>query len=170
MLALIFAQHLVDLAHSIRMDCEIQGTCVLTVSGHEISLSAKADRLDTLHDQTIAILDYKSGQIPTYKGIQALEDVQLLLEAMILQKGGYPSLGKRICERIDYRQTKIGASSLGSTCIKQPALDELLADFEQHLESRLRCYLEGDFPFDYVSKPTAYFEPYAHLSRREAYQ
>jgi ATP-dependent helicase/nuclease subunit B len=54
----------------------------------DFTLSAEADRIDQLHNGTLAIYDYKTGTVPTLKQ-QAHFDKQLLLEAVIAEAGGF---------------------------------------------------------------------------------
>ncbi|PZQ97703.1 MAG: double-strand break repair protein AddB [Cereibacter sphaeroides] len=65
------------------------------------TLTAKPDRIDLLPDGRLHILDYKTGQPPTQKQ-QDLFDKQLLLEAAMAERSGFPQLGPREVARITY--------------------------------------------------------------------
>ena len=163
----IFDKHLIDLDQSTQMHPEIEGLWTFSLKNHELSLKARADRLDLLASEDVHIIDYKTGQLPTRKGVESLEDVQLLHEALILEKGGFKSLGVRICEKIEYRQTKIGAPSLISLEISQPALGALQEEFQHMLRERLAAYIEDEYCFHYIQNPGRFTDPYAHLGRFE---
>ena len=60
----------------------------------DFTLSAKADRFDLAPDGTVLIYDYKTGTVPTAKQ-QQFFDKQLLLEAAMVQAGGFADLGAR---------------------------------------------------------------------------
>jgi ATP-dependent helicase/nuclease subunit B len=55
-------------------------------------LSARADRIERRHDDTYAILDYKTGQPPTGKQVRMGLSPQLTLEAAILREGGFANI------------------------------------------------------------------------------
>jgi ATP-dependent helicase/nuclease subunit B len=76
---------------------ELKGT--LTLGG--FTLSGVADRIDILKDGTAAILDYKSGAVPSKKQVRELLSPQLPLEAAMLAEDGF-GIGKRITEDLIY--------------------------------------------------------------------
>ncbi|MHC8491689.1 double-strand break repair protein AddB [Thalassospira sp. SM2505] len=58
-----------------------------TSSGFQVY--ARADRIDELRDGGIAIIDYKTGQVPAKKDVLSGFAPQLPLEAAIAEKGGF---------------------------------------------------------------------------------
>ena len=72
---------------------EIRGEISIRLD-HERSfiLSARADRIERRHDETFAILDYKTGQPPTGKQVRMGLSPQLTLEAAILREGGFAGI------------------------------------------------------------------------------
>jgi ATP-dependent helicase/nuclease subunit B len=56
------------------------------------TLRARADRIEKLVDGGYAILDYKTGQIPSEKQVRIGIAPQLTLEAAILRRGGFPDV------------------------------------------------------------------------------
>ena len=77
---------------------EIKGSLALG----DFTLTGVADRIDILNDGGCAILDYKTGAIPTLKQVEQLLSPQLPLEAAMLAQGGFPGIGKRIAEDLIY--------------------------------------------------------------------
>lgn len=67
---------------------EVRGR--MDVPGTSVTLTARADRLDRLPGG-LAIVDYKSGQVPSPSAIAAF-DKQLLLEALIAEAGGFETV------------------------------------------------------------------------------
>jgi len=65
------------------------------------TLTGVADRIDLLKDGRCAILDYKSGAIPSNKQVAQLLSPQLPLEAAMLAQDGF-GLGRRIAEDLIY--------------------------------------------------------------------
>jgi ATP-dependent helicase/nuclease subunit B len=55
-------------------------------------LRARADRIERGADGSYAILDYKTGQVPTEKQVRIGVSPQLTLEAAILRRGGFPDI------------------------------------------------------------------------------
>jgi len=72
---------------------EIEGSLVLPAKGGNFTLSGKADRIDRFKDGRLAILDYKTGTVPSPGEIKAGYAPQLPLEAAIAEAGGFPGVG-----------------------------------------------------------------------------
>ncbi len=71
----------------------VEATHDLPVPGLDLKLTAKPDRIDRLADGAAAhVYDYKSGKPPSDKEMEYF-DKQLLLEAAMVQKGAFPTLG-----------------------------------------------------------------------------
>lgn len=72
---------------------EVKGQVVLHQAGREqVTLEARADRIDILADGTLAILDYKTGAVPSGPRIAGGDAAQLPLEATIAARGGFPGV------------------------------------------------------------------------------
>ena len=56
------------------------------------TLRARADRIERLAGGGYAILDYKTGSVPSEKQVRIGVSPQLTLEAAILRKGGFPDI------------------------------------------------------------------------------
>lgn len=69
---------------------EIKGeTDFVLDDGSRFVLNARADRVDVLQDGSVALIDYKTGNIPTAKQTNAGFAPQLTLEATIATQGGF---------------------------------------------------------------------------------
>lgn len=66
---------------------EHQGEIKIPFARGHFTLFARADRIDRLKSGGVAIIDYKTGQIPT--ALNSGEDSQLPLEGLILRHGGF---------------------------------------------------------------------------------
>ncbi len=82
---------LIALIHS-----EVDGRAEIKVGVASYILTARADRIDVNKDGSIAILDYKTGTLPTYKESILGFEPQLLLEAAIARKGGFQGIAKGV--------------------------------------------------------------------------
>ncbi len=58
------------------------------------TLTARADRIEQLHDGTFAILDFKTGKPPTDSQVQSGLSPQLTLEAAMLRGGAFDEIPK----------------------------------------------------------------------------
>ncbi len=86
------ATELTRRARLAKTHAEIDGSHVIAV-GDGFELTARADRIDILNDGSAVIYDYKTGKPPSEKWVMDLLSPQLPLEAAILAKGGFESLG-----------------------------------------------------------------------------
>lgn len=69
---------------------EGQGRLVLDgFAGGAFTLTARADRIDRLADGSLAVIDYKTGSVPSKPDIAAGYAPQLPLEAAIAEAGGF---------------------------------------------------------------------------------
>ena len=143
---------------------EAAGSLKLDLPGGPFEITAKADRIDRLHDGQAAIYDYKSGDPPTNKQIERGFNHQLHVQAAILKAGGF--------DEIQAMQAEIGAY-LGLTGSgsggKETVVEGLSDQVAQHMDN-LRALLERferDAPYVSHSRPekTDFEGDYDHLAR-----
>ena len=79
-----------DIADSV---VEETGRLPLSIDGQDFTITAKADRIDKLTDGSYAVIDYKTGAVPSQKSVAEHLAPQLTLEAAILQAGGFAEHG-----------------------------------------------------------------------------
>ncbi len=75
------------------LTAETGGRIEIPLGARTFTLSARADRIERLADGGYAILDYKTGQVPTEKQVRVGISPQLTLEAAILRGGGFGDIG-----------------------------------------------------------------------------
>ena len=75
------------------LHAEISGALEIPLGDRAFTLRARADRIEKLADGRYAILDYKTGQIPSAKQVRTGLSPQLTLEAAILRAGGFGDFG-----------------------------------------------------------------------------
>jgi len=68
---------------------EADGRMEFSAAGKTFTLTAKADRIDSRPDGSLAILDYKTGAPPTGKQVESGLTPQLTLEAAMAGAGGF---------------------------------------------------------------------------------
>jgi ATP-dependent helicase/nuclease subunit B len=71
---------------------ECSARAVLKINGEEFTLTARADRIDQLADNSLRILDYKTGAIPPQKAVDSGHAPQLPLEAWLAMAGAFAGL------------------------------------------------------------------------------
>lgn len=76
-------------ANAVFAAAEVEGALELPQAG--FTLKAKADRIDWIDRERIAVIDYKTGDPPNRKVIEHF-DKQLLLEALIAEAGGFEGI------------------------------------------------------------------------------
>jgi ATP-dependent helicase/nuclease subunit B len=84
------------------LTAETNGKIEIPVGERVFTLRARADRIERLADGSFAILDYKTGQVPSEKQVRIGVSPQLTLEAAILRGGGFPDIpgGARVAELV----------------------------------------------------------------------
>jgi ATP-dependent helicase/nuclease subunit B len=78
----------------VRLDAEIQGKVDIPTSDGVFTLHTRADRIEHRADNTYAIVDYKTGRVPSPKEVRVGLSPQLTLEAAILRNGGFNEIAK----------------------------------------------------------------------------
>jgi ATP-dependent helicase/nuclease subunit B len=71
---------------------ETSGKIDIPLGERTFTLRARADRIEALVGCGLAILDYKTGTVPTEKQVRIGVAPQLTLEAAILRRGGFPGI------------------------------------------------------------------------------
>jgi ATP-dependent helicase/nuclease subunit B len=72
---------------------EVKGKLAINIGARSFTLTARADRIEARKDGTYAVLDYKTGRPPTDSQVRSGLAPQLTLEAAILRKGGFETVG-----------------------------------------------------------------------------
>jgi double-strand break repair protein AddB len=73
----------------------------LVLDAQDFTLHGRADRIDRAPGSGLVILDYKTGSVPSAKTMQYF-DVQLLLEALIAEAGGFEDLPAETVSKVGY--------------------------------------------------------------------
>jgi ATP-dependent helicase/nuclease subunit B len=148
---------------------ELRGKIELAGPAGSFTLSARADRIDIRKDGTLAILDYKTGQVPTGKQVASGLSPQLSLEAAIAMQGGFAEAGLPAGDvgRLAYIGLS-GATPPGAVreiADKPPA--ELAAEALAGLKRKIAGFDDPATP--YLSRPhpmfLTRFGNYDHLAR-----
>jgi ATP-dependent helicase/nuclease subunit B len=144
---------------------EIRGSRVFPAPGGDFTLTGVADRIDLGKDGKAAILDYKSGRIPSAKQVREFLSPQLPLEGAILAAGGFAGLGPRIAGELIYVSLAGAEEAAKPQWIEDaPLLAEKAAE---KLAQRIQWFDEETTPYYPRLKPyrTDSAGDYDHLAR-----
>lgn len=147
----------------IKTECD--GKSQLT---HRVTLVGKADRVDLRADGQCALIDYKTGGIPSLADIKAGRAAQLTLEAAMITQGDFPDIGPRPVSDITYWHLRGGTGKAEHRSLND-AIDALAMDAMKGLQAMVAYYTTGNRAFiscphgtDYTPHAT---QDYMHLSR-----
>jgi len=134
-----------------------------------VVVHGKADRIDRLAGDRLAIVDYKTGKAPAQKAVDAGFALQLGLLGLIAQAGGFPEVrGKP--ERHEYWSLIKDREGFGKRVCpdrKMGAVD-FLAHAEAHFRDAAAKWLTGNEPFTAKLNPAyAPYGDYDQLMRLE---
>ncbi len=87
---------------------ETSGQIAIGLGERTMTLRTRADRIEQRLDGSYAILDYKTGQVPTEKQVRVGISPQLTLEAAILRQGGFADLPAGAVAELVYVSLKGG--------------------------------------------------------------
>jgi ATP-dependent helicase/nuclease subunit B len=140
------------------------------------ALSARADRIDRLHDGTLAVVDYKTGTPPKMKEVLALSP-QLPLEGLIARKGGFNGVAAAEPRQLVYYHVsgreeggRVEDRSSRPQSGQRPAvtLEQALARTEQRLTALVAAYAAPDAKYLSRKVPKrgrVFAGDYDHLAR-----
>jgi ATP-dependent helicase/nuclease subunit B len=132
-------------AEVVKSHLESAGTRAFPTAAGEFTLRGRADRIDVLKDGTAAIIDYKSGALPTAKQVRLLLSPQLPLEALIVATGGFADVGKLTASELIY--IRFGGGAEPGEIRPTPDVAELIAKAEANLRARLADYSDPEMPY-----------------------
>ena len=130
------------------------------------TLTAKADRIDRMNGGGLAILDYKTGALPSKKEINLGFSPQLPLEAVIAAGGGFDGIAPSEAERLVF----LKLSGAAREPIKEWEVDDTAQRVSEARAGLLRLIaVYADPKIPYISRPRADHAPrytdFAHLAR-----
>ncbi|MFC7541655.1 PD-(D/E)XK nuclease family protein [Siccirubricoccus deserti] len=141
----------------------------LKLLGGQVRLTARADRIDVLPNGKLAILDYKTGSVPSAKQVREGHKPQLVLEAAMVARGGFPTVTGD-AGRLDYWRLTGGPTpgEVTTVCDNAQEIADLAEAALEEVQALAQRFLLGEAPF--LAWPHPGREPagddYDHLSRR----
>jgi ATP-dependent helicase/nuclease subunit B len=150
---------------------EVKGYLVIDGPEGAFTLTAKADRIDTLADGSLAVVDYKTGTPPSRSEVAAGFAPQLPLEAAIAEAGGFAGVAGGRVSDLEYWRLRGGnpvaeRSSAGGGRSGKP-VSELVADAVAGLTGLIAAFDRPETPYEARPRPDAApaYSDYEHLAR-----
>jgi ATP-dependent helicase/nuclease subunit B len=133
--------------------------------GSDFTIIAIADRLEILNNNSVNIIDYKTGKLSSSKSITTGKKLQLLLEALIALDAGF-SCQKTRCNQINslsYIQLSGGEDPAEILEINIED-NEIIEKTKEYLIELIKEYQNPLTPYSYTKKKTLGYCEYSHLS------
>jgi ATP-dependent helicase/nuclease subunit B len=123
-------------------------------------VTAKADRIEKLNNGALAVIDYKTGGIPTQGQIERGLAPQLPLEAAIAQAGGFKDIPAAKVQELAFWQLSGKRGERGKVVLfgkKNINLPQAIDEAVTQLDETIRWYADEKNP--YRSEPLGDFVP-----------
>jgi ATP-dependent helicase/nuclease subunit B len=145
---------------------EVKGSLILDAPAGPFELTAVADRIDTLADGTLAVIDYKTGAPPLKREVAAGFAPQLPLEAAIAEAAGFAGVPRAPVSALEYWRLR-GSDPAGE---RISAADDPATLTQEAIEGLTNLIARFDFrETAYESRPrpavAPRFSDYEHLAR-----
>lgn len=145
---------------------EVSGSLLIEAPAGPFELRAKADRIDRLGD-AYAVLDYKTGTVPSLKQVTSGLNPQLPLEAAILLHGRIGELPPLPATELAYLKLSGGREAGMFRSVDDRDVAELVEETLAALAAWIATFDDPATP--YLSRPRPQFErvqgDYDHLAR-----
>jgi ATP-dependent helicase/nuclease subunit B len=149
---------------------EVMGEWPVIVGEGGFLLRGRADRIERRTDGSLAILDYKTGTLPSQRNVEAGFSPQLPLEAAMAEAGAFGADMRGVVSELTYWALTGGyekGAALALFARDPQALPEAVAQAAGRLRDLVRAFDAPDRP--YLAQPhpgrAPRFPKYAQLSR-----
>jgi len=146
---------------------EKPGSLEIQRPGRLFTLVARADRIELRDDGRLAILDYKTGHVPSQKEVEAGVAPQLPLEAAMALEGGFGAALRAATAELTYWQLTGGFEPGKAIVLSEKLRPTVINDALRGLEHLIDQYDQPDRP--YLAHPhpawTPRFSDHAQLAR-----
>jgi ATP-dependent helicase/nuclease subunit B len=141
--------------HANPLETEVEGALTLS---NGFLVTAKADRIDRTHTGKLAVLDYKTGSLPTQKQQEAGFSLQLPLEGAMAQSGGFKRIPAAKVQELTFWQLT-GGNPAGKILSFRPKStpEQSIKDAVAQVEALTDIYARSDTP--YYAEPDAAHPP-----------
>ncbi|MBQ3696099.1 MAG: PD-(D/E)XK nuclease family protein [Alphaproteobacteria bacterium] len=162
----IIQQQNFDLSLVKESACEQKITHTFNIDDISFTLYGTADRIDTLKDNTLRIIDYKTYHPPKKKEVMAGFSPQLSLEALLLSETQQQPISNL---SYWYLSNKKDASEVQTIVDNASELEDLIQKSKNGLFDMVRAFRSEKTPYEVCPIPSQAptYDDYAHLARRQ---
>ena len=145
---------------------EVAGRIEFDGRAGPFTLTAKADRIDRLPDGRLAIIDYKTGTVPTPGDIGLGFAPQLPLEAALAESGGFDGIPAAEVAELAFWRLSGGEPAGEEKAVKGDA-STLAQQAHGGLEALIWAFDDPETPYRARPRPrhAPRFDDYTHLAR-----
>ena len=140
---------------------EIRGE--ILIEGYTIT--ARADRIDVLADNSLRIIDYKTGSVPSARAVKEGQALQLACEAVLAHQGGFPNIEEaKTLHALEYWRLSGRNNTAGEILNRSIPIEQA----EEYLSSLLAKFSKDDarYESEIVERESAHrYSDYRHLAR-----
>ena len=136
-----------------------ESKATLMLQDGKTQLVCKADRIDRTPEGEAILYDYKTGQLPPRSSV-GVQEMQLLLEALIVEQGGFEELGPTKVRALAYLAIKRGLEST-----EVDLTPDQMSKVADELEQFTRAYFDTDYGHVSRRYPNSYDGDFDHLAR-----
>ena len=149
-----------------RSFAEVRGRFTFAAPGGDFTLTATADRVDSLRSGEVAIIDYKTGTPPSGKAIEQGFAPQLPLEGAIARAGGFEAIAPAAVEDLAFWHLS-GGSPPGKVVLVRGEVGTLADDALAGLKELVAAFDDPETPYCAVPRPdrAPRYSDYGHLAR-----
>ena len=150
----------------IPLAAEVDGRLEIPGPGGTFVLKARADRVDRDDDGGLAIVDYKTGQAPSWPQVTSGLVPQLPLEAVIAARGGFEGVPEGAVGQLAYVSLP-GGREPGQFKAFPKDIDEAAGEALAGLERLVAAYDDPATPYRSRARPMfeSRYDTYDHLAR-----
>ncbi len=148
---------------------EVKGELNINTAGGPFTLRVTADRIDLRQDGTLAIYDYKGGNLPSEAEVTAFKVPHLPLQALIAGEGHFRGIEAHKVAKLAYISAKGGEPPGEERDIARESPVMLAKMAREGLEALLKHFDNEAAPYTAMRRGGAgeRFDDYAHLARVE---
>lgn len=147
---------------------EAKGQITLAAPHDRFVLTGTADRIDLREDGSLAVLDYKTGILPSIKEVESGMAPQLALEASMIRHGGFSGLKEGSVSELSYIRLSGGdPPGMLRPASKDIAAEELAETAYEGLKRLVALFDKQATPYLSLPRPDipGRFNEYEHLAR-----
>jgi ATP-dependent helicase/nuclease subunit B len=146
---------------------ECRGALTIAAPGGPFTLTAHADRIERARDGALTIIDYKTGQPPSWSDVTSGLSPQLPLEAVIARAGGFADLPAGPVGSMAYWRLSGGDPPGEIRPHPEGTVDKTIDDAARGVRDLIARFDDATIGYPAIPRPdkAPKYSDYAHLAR-----